>query len=109
MSVHMAAARAPPESADADAFRPPKEQAVIDELRIVHAVLVDDQGFATNAFVCFETWAGPLSTMRKILFFEPTMSRLRNSLKTSELTPPFSLIMNLIWPREVIAEMRLIP
>jgi hypothetical protein len=28
-------------------------------------------------------------------------------MKTSALTPPFSLIMNLIWPREVTAEIRL--
>src|SRR5262249_4620783 len=45
--------------------------------------------------------------MRKILFLEPTIRRLRNSMKTSALTPPFSLIMNLIWPREVTAEIRL--
>src|SRR5258708_35603566 len=32
---------------------------------------------------------------------------LRNSMNTSALTPPFSLIMNRIWPREVTAEIRL--
>src|SRR6516162_8571950 len=60
-----------------------------------------------NALVFFAIWAGPRSTMRKILFLEPIISRLRNSMKTPALTPPSSLIMNLIWPREVTAEIRL--
>ena len=32
---------------------------------------------------------------------------LENSMKTAAFTPPFSLIMNRIWPRAVIAEIRL--
>src|SRR5258707_9908952 len=35
------------------------------------------------------------------------MSRLRNSMNTSALTPPFSLIMNRMWPRAVTTEIRL--
>ena len=32
---------------------------------------------------------------------------IRRSMKTAAFTPPFSLIMNRIWPRAVIAEIRL--
>jgi hypothetical protein len=46
--------------------------------------------------------------IEKIARAAPVMRRLRNSMKTSALTPPFSLIMNRIWPLEVIAEIRLI-
>src|SRR3977135_2764658 len=47
--------------------------------------------------------------VKKIARLAPVMRRLRNSMKTSALTPPLSLIMNRIRPREVIAEMRLMP
>jgi hypothetical protein len=52
---------------------------------------------------------GALNTIKKIARAAPVMRRLRNSIKTAALTPPFSMIMNRIWPREVIAEMRLMP
>src|SRR6266446_1978384 len=52
-------------------------------------------------------WAGPRSTIRKIARSAPVIRRLRNSMKTAALTPPFSLIMNRISPRAVIAEIRL--
>ena len=47
--------------------------------------------------------------MRKIARFAPAIRRFKNSMKTEALTPPFSLIMNRMWPREVIAEIRLMP
>ena len=40
----------------------------------------------------------------------PGDQALQTSMKTEALTPaPFSLIMNRMWPREVIAEIRLMP
>src|ERR1700681_4757040 len=36
------------------------------------------------------------------------MRRLRNSMKTAALTPPFSLIMKRMWPRDVTAEIRIV-
>jgi hypothetical protein len=62
---------------------------------------------ATNALVFLATCAGPRSTIRKMLFLDPIMSRLRNSMKTAALTPPFSFVMNRICPRDVTAEIRL--
>ena len=44
---------------------------------------------------------------QKIARLAPAIRRLRNSMKTAAFTPPFSLIMNRIWPRAVIAEIRL--
>ena len=48
---------------------------------------------STNALVFFARCAGPRSTIRNIGCVAPTIRRLRNSMKTSALTPPFSLIM----------------
>ena len=39
----------------------------------------------------------------------PTISRFKNSIKTLEFTPPFSLIINRIFPFDVIADIRLMP
>ena len=48
---------------------------------------------STNALVFFARCAGPRSTIRNIGCVAPTIRRLRNSMKTSALTPPFSLII----------------
>src|SRR6266852_6064516 len=52
---------------------------------------------------------GPRATIRKIARLAPAMRRLRNSMKTAALTPSFFLIMNRIRPRQMIAQIRLMP
>ena len=59
---------------------------------------------STKALVFLAMWAGPRSTIKKIARLAPAIRRLRNSMKTAAFTPPFSLIMNRIWPRAVIAQ-----
>jgi hypothetical protein len=43
------------------------------------------------------------SAIKKISCLAPTINLFRNSINSVALTPPFSLIMNRIWPREEIA------
>src|SRR5271165_5970580 len=38
-------------------------------------------------------WAGPRSTIKKIARLAPAIRRLRNSMNTAAVTPPFSLII----------------
>src|ERR1019366_9343686 len=64
---------------------------------------------STNALVFLAIWAGPRSTIRKIMRLAPAIRRFKNSMKTAALTPPCCLIMKRMWPREEIAEIRLMP
>src|SRR3984893_16238995 len=63
----------------------------------------------TKALTFFARGAEPRSTIKKILRAAPLIRRFRNSMKTSALTLPLSMLMNRRWPREVTAEIRLMP